>query len=422
MSYFEIIGGKKLKGEIDVRGSKNAATPILAATLLTEKKCVLDNIPLIEDVLKMIKIIKEMGAEVKWLGKRKISIAAKNINPEKMNFNEVMKMRSSVLLLGSLSARFSKFKMSYPGGCLIGSRPIGTHFRALEKMGIKIRQDSDFYYIDSSRRHVAKVVLGEFSVTATENTLMLASLIPQKTIIKIAAAEPHIQDLADFLTKLGVKIKGAGTHTLEIIGKNNLKGVEHKIISDANEAATFLIMGAATKSCITVKNTNEDHLDLVLEKMREFGVNFEVRKNSIKVLPKSNLRAIAKIDARIYPGIPTDIQAPLGVLATQAEGTTLIHDTLYEGRFKYIQELKKMGATAVISDPRSALITGPTQLYGKEVISFDLRAGASMIIAALLAQGKSVIKNIEQVDRGYEKIETRLQKLGANIKRIDNSK
>jgi len=418
MPYFEIVGGKKLKGEIEVRGSKNAATPILAATLLTEKKCVLDNIPLIEDVLKMIKIIKGMGAEVEWLGKRKISVAAKNINPEKMDFEEVGKMRSSILLLGSLSARFPKFKMSCPGGCLIGSRPIGTHFRALEKMGVKIKQDNDFYRIDSSRRRAAKVVLGEFSVTATENALMLASAIPQKTIIKIAAAEPHVQDLAGFLVKLGVKVKGAGTHTLEVIGRNNLKGADHRIIPDANEAATFLIMGAATKSRVTVKNAVEDNLDLVLEKLREFGAEFEIKKNSITVLPKSGLKAVAKIDARIYPGIPTDIQAPLGVLATQAEGTTLIHDTLYEGRFKYIQELRKMGAVAVVSDPHSALITGPTQLYGKEVISFDLRAGASMIIAALLARGGSVIKNIEQVDRGYERIEERLQKLGADIRRV----
>ena len=419
MPYFEIIGGKKLKGEIEVRGSKNAATPILAATLLTKKKCVLDNIPLIEDVLKMIKIIKGMGAEVEWLGKRKISVAAKNINPEKMDFEEVGKMRSSILLLGSLSARFPKFKMSCPGGCLIGSRPIGTHFRALEKMGVKIKQDNDFYRIDSSRRRAAKVVLGEFSVTATENALMLASAIPQKTIIKIAAAEPHVQNLAGFLVKLGVKVKGAGTHTLEVMGRNNLKGADHRIIPDANEAATFLIMGAATKSRVTVKNAVEDNLDLVLEKLREFGAEFEIKKNSITVLPKSSLKAVAKIDARIYPGIPTDIQAPLGVLATQAEGTTLIHDTLYEGRFKYIQELRKMGAVAVVSDPHSALITGPTQLYGKEVISFDLRAGASMIIAALLARGESVIKNIEQVDRGYEKIEKRLQKLGADIKRVE---
>ena len=417
MEHFEIVGGKKLKGEIEVRGSKNAATPILAATLLTDKECVLDNIPLIEDVLKMIKIIEKMGAEIKWLGKRKVSITAKNINPEKMDFEEVGKMRSSILLLGSLSARFPKFKMSYPGGCLIGSRPIGTHFRALEKMGIKIKPGSIFYYIDSSRRHAAKIVLGEFSVTATENTLMLASAIPQKTIIKIAAAESHVQDLASFLVKLGVKIKGIGTHTLEVIGRSNLKGAKHKIIPDTAEAATFLIMGVATKSCITVKNTIEDHLDLVLEKLREFGTNFEIKKNSVKILPKSNLKAIAKIDTRIYPGIPTDIQAPLGVLATQAEGTTIIHDTLYEGRFKYIQELKKMGASAVVSDPHRALITGPSQLYGKEVISFDLRAGASMIIAALLADGKSIIKNIEQVDRGYEKIEKRLQKLGADIKR-----
>lgn len=417
MEYFEIAGGKKLKGEIEVRGSKNAAAPVLAATLLTDKECVISNIPLVKDILLMVEIIKDLGAEVKWLGKRKISIAAKNIRASRLDFKKVKKMRSSILLLGSLSSRFKNFKIAHPGGCVIGARPVGTHFNALEKMGVKIRQDNNFYYIDSGKAKAAKVVLGEFSVTATENILMLASSIPQRTVVKIAASEPHVQDLSKFLVKMGAKIKGIGTHTLEIVGKDNLGGASHTIMPDASEAGTFLIMGAAAKSPITVVNAIEDHLDLVLEKLREFGTDFEIGKNYIKVIPASNLKAVRKIDARIFPGIPTDVQAPFGVLATQAEGTTLIHDTLYEGRFKYIEELKRMGASVAVSDPHRALIAGPTQLYGKEVISFDLRAGASMIIAALIARGKTIIKDIYQVDRGYEKIEERLQKIGADIKR-----
>lgn len=400
-----------------MRGSKNAAAPILAATLLTDKECVISNIPLVKDILLMIEIIKDLGAEVKWLGERKISITAKNISAYRLDFKKVKKMRSSILLLGSLSARFKNFKIAHPGGCVIGVRPIGTHFNALEKMGVNIKQDNNFYYIDSGKTKAAKVVLGEFSVTATENILMLASSIPQKTVVKIAASEPHVQDLSKFLVKMGVKIKGIGTHTLEVVGKDSLRGASHVIMPDANEAGTFLIMGVAAKSPIKVINAIEDHLDLVLEKLREFGADFEVGKNYIKVVPASNLKAVRKIDARIFPGIPTDVQAPFGVLATQAEGTTLVHDTLYEGRFKYIEELKRMGASVVVSDPHRALITGPTQLYGKEVISFDLRAGASMIIAALIARGKTVIKDIYQVDRGYEKIEERLQKIGADIKR-----
>ncbi|MFH1188560.1 MAG: UDP-N-acetylglucosamine 1-carboxyvinyltransferase [bacterium] len=415
---FRVNGGKKLHGTISVRGSKNAATPILAATLLTREECILSNIPLIEDVLKMIEIIEELGAKVSWKGERTVSIIARDIDPAKMDFTKVKQMRSSILLMGALAARVERFKMPHPGGCVIGARPVGTHFDALHKLGILIVQDNNFYKVNAKNAHSGEVVLREFSVTATENVLMLAATFQEKTVIKIAATEPHVQDLCRFLRKLGVKIRGIGTHTLEIVGRKDLGGTTHTIIPDANEAATFLIMGVAAKSPIIVQNAVEDHLTLVLEKLREFGADFDITGHSITVKPVPVLKAVSKIDARIYPGIPTDIQAPMGVLATQAEGTTLIHDTLYEGRFKYINELQRMGANAVISDPHRALITGPTPLYGKEVVSFDLRAGATMIIAALIAEGQTVINDAHQVDRGYERIEERLQAIGADIERV----
>lgn len=418
MEYFEITGGKKLTGTIEVRGSKNAATPILAATLLTQKECILNNVPLIEDVFRMIEILESMGSGIKWLGKRKLSITNKDIHPEKMDFEKVKVMRSSILLLGSLSARFDNFKLYHPGGCVIGKRPLGTHFDAMRKMGINIKQNEKFYNINAQKRKSGKIILREMSVTATENAMMLAASLPGKTIIKICACEPHVEDLGRFLTALGVKIKGLGTHSLEIIGTKKLHGAKHIIIPDANEAATFLIMGAAANSPITVKNICEDHLDLVLEKLREFGADFKISENSIQVIPAKKLKAIAKIDTRTYPGVPSDIQAPLGVLATQAEGETLIHDSLYENRFNYIGELQKMGAKAKILDPHRVVITGPAKLKGKTITSFDLRAGATLIIAALIAEGKTIIKDIYQVDRGYEKMEERLQKLGADIRRI----
>jgi len=418
MDYFEIIGGKKLSGIIEVRGSKNAVTPILAATLLTQKECVLSNIPLIEDVFRMIEILESMGSQIKWTGKRTLKIKNDKINPEKMDFEKVKRIRSSILLLGSLSARFNHFKLYHPGGCVIGKRPLGTHFDALAKMGIDIRQNKKLYKVNAQKRKAGKIILKEMSVTATENVMMLAASLPKKTIIKIAACEPHIQDLGKFLIDMGAKIKGLGTHTLEIIGTRKLHGARHSIISDANEAATFLIMGVATKSAITIQNIQEEHLDLILEKLKEFGANFKIRKNSIKVVPTKNLRAVSKIDTRTYPGVPSDIQAPLGVLATQAKGNTLIHDSLYENRFNYIQELKKMGAKAKILDSHQVIISGPTKLKGKTITSFDLRAGATLIIAALLATGKTIIKDIYQVDRGYERIEERLKKLGAKIKRV----
>lgn len=421
MEYFEITGGKKLAGAIDVRGSKNATTPILAATALTKEECVISNIPLIEDMYRMLEILESMNVSVKWEGERTVRICAKNLNPEKIDLQIVKKLRSSILLLGSLSARSDKFKIAHPGGCTIGARPVGTHFDALEKMGVKIIQDDECYIVDTRGKKSAKVVLQGFSVTATENAMMLAASLPGKTVIKIAAAEPHVEDLGRFLIAMGAEIKGLGTHTLEITGNENLHGAKHEIIPDANEAATFLILGAATKSPIRVENAREENLDLVLEKLREFGVDFKIEDNAIEVIPTEKLKAIEKIDTRTYPGIPTDIQAPLGVLATQAEGETIIFDTMFEGRFNYVSELEKMRAKAKILNPHQAVIKGPVQLKGGAIKSFDLRAGASLIIAALCAKGKTTIDEIYQVDRGYERIEERLQKLGADIKRVTSN-
>jgi UDP-N-acetylglucosamine 1-carboxyvinyltransferase len=418
MEYFEITGGKKLKGTIEVRGSKNAATPILAATLLTRKECIISNVPLIEDVFCMIEILKSLGAKVKWLGKRTLSIKCENIRPSRINFDLVKKIRSSILLLGPLCARFNHFKIYHPGGCVIGARPVGTHLDVINKLGIKAKQKGKIYSVDATKRKSAEVVLKELSVTATENAMMLAALLPGRTVIKIAAAEPHVEDLGNFLIKMGAKIRGLGTHTIEISGRKKLYGAKYDIIPDANEAATFLIMGAATSSRITVKGARVSNLDLVLEKMKDFGAGFRTGKDFIEVLPAKKLKAVEKVDTRPYPGIPTDVQAPFGVLATQALGKTLIHDSLYEGRFNYIKEIKRMGANAKVLDVHRAEITGPTKLKGKIINSYDLRAGASLIIAALLAKGKTVIKDAYQVDRGYERIEERLQKLGTDIKRV----
>lgn len=416
--YFEIIGGRKLGGKIDVKGSKNATTPILAATLLTKEKCIISNLPLIEDVFRMLEILESLGVEIKWLGKRKISVKAEKVSSNKLNLELVQKIRSSILLIGALSARLNNFKIAQPGGCIIGARPMSTHFSALEDMGVKIKKEGKLYKINSENKKSTDVVLNEFSVTGTENAMILAASIPGKTTIKIAAAEPHVEDLGKFLITMGAKIKGLGTHTLEIYGSKKLKGAKHEIIPDANEAATFLIMSLATKSRIRVINAKRDHLDLVLRKLEEFGAKFNFGKNYIEIIPPQKIMAVEKVDTRTYPGIPTDVQAPFSVLATQAEGQTLIHDSLYEGRFDHIGELQKMGARAKVLDVHRVIVSGPTKLKGTTMNSFNLRAGATLIIASLLVKGKTIIKDIYQVDRGYEKIEERLQKLGAKIKRI----
>lgn len=418
MEKFVITGGRPLKGEIEVKGSKNATTPILAACLLTEEECIIDNVPLITDVMKMIKILQSMGVEVERVGERTVRVkAGSNVDPEKMDFALVGHLRSSILLLGSLLARFKKFKIKQPGGCIIGARPIGVHFDALEALGATITQDDQFYYFDADKLVGKKIILKEFSVTATENLMMAASLAEGTTTIRTAAIEPHVQDLGRFLRKMGANIKGCGFHTIEIEGVEKLHGARHTIQPDPIEAGTFAIAAGATKGDVLIKNIEPDDLDLVLEKLKEAGVVFEIDGNNLHIKPTSKLKELSKVEARTYPGIPTDLQAPFAILATQTKGTTLIHDTLYEGRLNYINELIKMGANAVICDPHRAIITGPTPLYGRDITSFDLRAGATMIIAALLAQGISTISGIEQVDRGYEKIEERLGNLGADIKR-----
>ncbi len=419
MEVFEIIGGKKLSGEIEVSGLKNAATPIIAATLLTTETCILKNIPRIEDVFRMLEIIESMGAIVEWQGDHTVAITAKDIDPSRMNIELVKKIRSSILLLGSLSARFEKFKLYHPGGCVIGARPVETHMKALAKLGVTVTGIDKGYEIDASNRAPATIVLREMSVTATEIAMMLAVALPGRTTIRIAAAEPHVEDLGKFLQTMGAKIDGLGTHVIAIDGCADLRGAEHEIIPDHNEAATFLILGAATGSEITVRHARENHLDLVLERMREFGVSFTIEEDSIVVHPAEKLMAVAKIDARTYPGIPTDVQAPFGVLATQAKGETLIFDTIFEGRFNYVPELQKMNAQATVLNPHQVIFRGPVSLRGTTIKSFDLRAGAALIIAALCASGKTVIEDIYQVDRGYERIEERLKKLGADIRRVE---
>lgn len=419
MEKFIINGGKPLQGEIEVRGSKNATTPILSACLLTKEECIIDNVPLITDVMNMIKILQSMGVEVERIGERTVRVkAGDNVDPEKMDYSIVGHMRSSILLLGSLLARFHKFKIKQPGGCIIGARPIGTHFEALEALGATITQDDTYYYFEADRLVGKRIVLKEFSVTATENLMMAATLAEGTTTIRTAAIEPHVQDLGRFLRKMGANIKGCGFHTIEIGGVEKLHGANHSIQPDPIEAGTFAIAAGATKGDVLIKNIVPDDLDLVLEKLKEAGVLFDIEDGkNLHIRPTSKLGSLDKIEARTYPGLPTDLQAPFAVLATQTEGNTLVHDTLYEGRMNYINELTKMGANAVICDPHRAIIAGPTPLYGKDINSFDLRAGATMIIAALLAQGQSTLSGIEQVDRGYEAIEERLQKLGADIRR-----
>jgi len=415
---FLIQGGVPLSGEVEISGYKNSAGAVLAATLLTEEESVIDNLPLVSDVLDQIEILKQMGAKVEWLDQKKIKINPKNINPEKIPVDLFEKMRVSVLFIGPLAIRFKNFKAPHPGGDKIGLRPIVTHLEALENFGIKTEEKEGFYHFKTPEKLLGKkVALKEFSVTATEILMMLASRVSGTTKIEIAAAEPQVQDLGLFLRKMGVKIEGIGTHTIEIEGKERLPGAEFSLCPDLLEAGTFLIALAITGGQGRIKNINSDHLTFFLEKMKEIGVNFEVRDSEILVKPSKDFRP-TKIQVLPYPGFPTDLQPQTSVLLTQAQGKSLIHDPLYENRFQHLHELRKMGADIEITDPHRALIFGKTELIGNKISSSDIRSGAALILASLIAKSQTTIENITQIERGYEKIEEKLKRLGAEIKRL----
>ena len=427
---FIIQGGKPLNGVVEISGSKNAAGPVLAASLLTDENVVIDNLPLVADIINMIEVLKGIGAEVNWLSPRKIEINTKSVDLEKLDSEKIAKTRVSVLLIGPLLARFKNFKIAHPGGDRIGVRPISTHLEALKKIGVNISSKENFYQFSTGDFRGGEVVLKEFSVTATENLMMAACLAKGETKIVGAAAEPHVQDLGKMLNSMGAKIEGLGTHTIIIEGVDKLKGTSHKIIPDPIEAGTFIIIGAVTQGQIEVKDICPDHLTLFLDKLEEIGVNFKKDSNSIITKYSPDMKGVqvqappdfksAKVQALPYPGFPTDLLPPIATLLTQTQGRSLIHDPLYENRFGHLQELKKMGADIELVDPHRAIVFGGASLKGLKIESWDIRAGASLVIAGLIAEGQTTLENIFQIDRGYEKIEEKLQKLGADIKRVNN--
>jgi UDP-N-acetylglucosamine 1-carboxyvinyltransferase len=428
LDKFVIQGGKKLSGEIDVRGSKNAAGPALIACLLTKEECVIDDVPFIEDILNILDILKSMGVEVEKIGEEKVRVKAENVALDKIDFEKVSKTRISVLFFGALLARLNalafvglnrakKFKLPPPGGDRIGLRPISVQLRALEKMGAVIEKKEIFYEVSCEKLIGKEIVLEEFSVTATESLMLAAVLAKGKTVIKGAAAEPHVQDLGEMLLRMGAKIEGLGNHVITIEGVEKLHGCAHSVIPDPIEAGTFIVIGALIPGKIKVTGVDLSHLDLFLAKLEEMGVEMERGENYVLVSHSPKLKAV-KVQALPYPGFPTDLLPIIIPLLISAEGKSLVHDPLYENRFNYIQELKKMGADIEMVDPHRTFVFGQTKLSGAVIDSWDIRAGACLVIAALSAEGKTTIENVFQIDRGYEKIEERLQKLGADIKRI----
>ncbi|MDO8632936.1 MAG: UDP-N-acetylglucosamine 1-carboxyvinyltransferase [bacterium] len=422
MEKFVIQGQRPLSGTIEAYGAKNAAFPLLAATILTKEDCIISNLPLIEDVFRTIELLQSMGAKVEWIGKRKVLVNTRALDPRKINKDLMLRFRGAILFFGPLLARFHKVTLPQPGGCLIGARPIDTHLDAFSQLGVNITKKGKLYTLKFVGEVREQVVLNEFSVTATQNMLLFAAGIGKTVVVKIADQDYQMQELSRVLGKMGATVSLVGPHAVKVLGKRSLKGFKHALMYDPIEAGTFILLAIVSKGDILVKNVEVKFLELFLKKLKDFGAKFDI-------LPKTRTLAdihiagnqsmvIDKVQSFIYPGIHSDLQSPLGVLATQTRGSTLLHDPLYEGRLKYLEELTKMGAEVYLTDPHRAIINGPTKLRGTDLGSFDLRGGAALIIAALIAKGQSTISNIYQVDRGYEKIEERLQKLGADIKRV----
>ena len=419
--HLRIRGGKPLHGRVEVPGAKNAALKMIAACLLTDESCVLENVPQISDVARMVGIIRALGVEVEEdAAQHQLTICAASVDPTKLPEEDVRSLRASIVLLGPLLVRCGTVRMPHPGGDHIGVRPITAHLKALTQLGVEIESDRSFIHanVPTSGLRPANVVLPEFSVTATENVLLAAAGIPGTTTIEIAAVEPHVQDLGAFLRSMGAGVRIEDSHTFIIEGTRHLGGATHRIVSDVIDAFTFLAAGLVTRGQITVGNVNPKQLTLPLAKLEEMGAPIAVHEDSIETLVAPGTLKATSIQAMPYPGVPSDLQPLFALIATQAEGTTLIHDPLYENRFRYLEELIRMGANASMLDPHRAVIRGPTPLVGIPISSFDIRPGAILVLAGLMAQGTTIIEGIAHIDRGYEDMDSRLRSLGADVERI----
>jgi UDP-N-acetylglucosamine 1-carboxyvinyltransferase len=418
MAKFLIRGGKKLEGKIKISGSKNAALPLISASLLVSGRVILKNVPQISDVEVMLEILKMLGAEIER-DDSMVIINTKNLDYRDLLTPLISKLRASILFLAPILFRFGKIKMSLPGGDIIGARPITTHLEALRALGAEIEVKNGIIEGEFKKFKSFEVVLKEISVTASEVVLMASVFSPKPVKLKLLALEPHVVSLEKFIQKLGYKVKGLGTHFVTVSRSKNIKKeIAFEVPYDYIEAATFLALASATRSNIIIENAPLEDLDSVFLTAKEMNVNFEIKKIAILIKP-SKLKG-TKIQVGYHPKFPTDAQPPFGVLATQAEGVTLIHDWMYENRFSYLNELNLMGANTELLDPHRAIIIGPTPLYGKEVRSLDIRSGISLIIAGLVAQGETIIHEAEKIDRGYERIEEKLKKVGAEIYRISD--
>jgi UDP-N-acetylglucosamine 1-carboxyvinyltransferase len=419
MDKLIIRGGEPLLGTVRVSGAKNAALPCMAAALLTDEPVILENIPQVRDIQTTRNLLAAMGAEVELgFGRahHRTTIHCKNLASPEASYELVKTMRASTLVLGPLVARCGHARVSLPGGCAIGSRPIDMHIKGLEKLGAKITQDHGYVEATAGRLQGAEIVFDKITVTGTEDLLMAATLAEGETLFQNCAREPEVADLAALLNKMGAKIEGAGTATIRVKGVSKLKGAKHRIIPDRIEAGTFIIAGAMTGGDLNIAGCDPAHLDALLSKLKEVGVKTKCTADSVRVMGDNPFTA-SDMTTEEYPGFPTDMQAQFMALATQAEGISVVTENIFENRFMHAQELVRMGANIKI-EGRRAVVVGKTPLSAAAVLASDLRASASLVLAALVADGETIIDRVYHLDRGYENIEEKLRGVGAEIKRI----
>ncbi|MDS1029579.1 UDP-N-acetylglucosamine 1-carboxyvinyltransferase [Bacillota bacterium LX-D] len=419
MGKLIVMGGNRLVGEIGVSGSKNAVLPIMAASLLTKGTCTLFNVPLLKDVLVMQKVLEHLGAKVTFENKVMI-IDSRHVESKEVGENLMRQLRASNLVMGSLLSRFKKIKVSYPGGCAIGSRPMDLHIKGFMAMGAKVTEKYGFIEAETEHLRGADIQLDFPSVGATENLIMAASLAEGTTIIRNAAREPEIVDLQNFLSNLGVRINGAGLDIIKIEGVKELGSIEHTIIPDRIEAGTHLIAAAITGGDVLVKEIIPEHLESVIAKLKEVGLKITKYDEAVRITAVKRPQAV-DFKTMPYPGFPTDLQPQLMALMTIANGTCIASESIFDNRFKHIDEFRRMGADIKL-EGKAAIIKGVPSLTGAFVEATDLRAGAALILAGMIAEDATVIENAEHIDRGYENIENKYNALGAKLFRVNNSK
>ena len=417
MSSYIIEGGHKLEGTVKISGSKNAALPILAATVLNVGKTTLYNVPNIQDTQMMFKILETLGGKVEKKN-NKIIIDTSKINKFEIPEELMHKMRSSVILAGALLGRYKKAIFSYPGGCDVGSRPIDLHLRSFEKLGINVVQNYGNIICDAEKIKGEKIDLDFPSVGATENAILASVLAEGTTTITNSAREPEIIDLQNFLNKMGAKIIGAGTNEIQITGVKKLKDISYNIMPDRIETGTFLCLAVDTKGNLILENTNAEHITPVITKLQEAECKIEIEKNKIKINSNKKIKAL-DIKTMPYPGFPTDMQSVFSAMLTTAKGTSIIVENIFENRFKYTQELNKMGAKITV-EGKSAIIRGVRKIYGANVKATDLRGGAALVLAGLSAKGVTKVDDIEYILRGYENFDKKLRNINADIQMIDD--